>query len=302
MESSIHTVSELLNILKNYQNQFIGGHHRNAFVFRGMSNKKWFLLPGKFREFTESQNSSTVEENSIEGEIYHSDENEIIAHFKKEASGFLPHISQEDNFTWLQYAQHFGVPTRLLDFTSNPLIALYFCCKSESNTEGSIYIINTTSFQTWSGDEFFCSNLGLECTREAMINSIMNGISGYSDYDEERLEKQRPVFFIPPYIDQRMSAQLSCFLLWGKNKNSLEMMAKKENKMNINSHGIAVKKSNDQRFLSKIVVSSKSKHHIMKELDLLGINEKTMFPGLDGIGSYIEHYYRKNVEDMYNFL
>ncbi|HMM07193.1 MAG TPA: FRG domain-containing protein [Clostridiales bacterium] len=302
MENTIHTVNELLSTLKKYQCQFGKTYRENGFIFRGVSDKSWQLLPGLFREYKEPQNSSTIISASYSGRIYSSNEIEILAHFKKEAIGFLPHISLDDDFTWLQYAQHFGVPTRLLDFTSNPLIALYFCCRSESKADGIIWMVNASPFQTWSENEMFCAILGPDCTRDAMISSIMQSIKGYSDDDKERLEKYRPVLFTPAFIDQRMSAQSSRFLLWGKDDKPLESMIDEKNVMTLSPDGITYEVTNDKRFFANIIISGESKHSLMWELDLLGVNEKTVFPGLDGIGRYIERYYKENIDDLCNFI
>lgn len=298
MENIIHTVSELLSILKTYQLQFGHSYRGSDFIFRGMSNKEWSLLPGIFREYSEPQKSSVVMNASIEGRIYAKNEHEIIAHFKKEAGGFLPNIPQTDDFVWMQYAQHFGVPTRLLDFTANPLIALYFCCRSESMADGVIWIINALPFHRWSGSDGFCEMYGPDCTKENMIAAIMKSIKDSSDNDGDCLEKKLPITFIPAYIDQRMSAQSSRFLLWGENESPLEKMIDDSNKMSPLPRGVTFRVVNDQRFLANIIVSGEEKHSIMRELDLLGINEKTVFPGLDGIGRYIERYYKENADDI----
>ena len=125
MDNVIHNISEFLDVLNRYKNEFSTTSHNDSFMFRGMSDASWKLLPGIFREY-----SQDVISQKQYRKIYRSNENEILAHFRKEASGFLTNISKNDDFTWLQYAQHYGVPTRLLDFTANPLVALYFSSSS----------------------------------------------------------------------------------------------------------------------------------------------------------------------------
>ena len=303
---TIHSLRDFLDIMGLYKSQFSQTHCGDDFIFRGMGNSSWSLLPGIFREYSEPQKSSTVAGGSISGKIYSASEWEILAHFKKEACGFLPNISQSNDFTWLQYAQHYGVPTCLLDFTSNPLVAMYFCCQSESENDGAIWIINALNFDRWSTSEPFCIDLGADYTREVSINSVLHEMRGEFDYDalhgEPCHKKQYPFVFIPPYIDQRMSAQSSRFMLWGNNHSALEDLAEEENWMKLLPVGITCNMVNDKRFLSKIIIPTDCKHNIMKELDLININEKSIFPGLDGLGRYINEYYKNNPDDICEFI
>ena len=303
MDETVKNLSDFLKILDSYKEQFSQTYRNSGFVFRGMGNASWQLIPGMFREYSEKQICATMPGISYKGRIYSAHEYEILAHFKKEASGLLTHVPQTDDFTWIQYAQHYGVPTRLLDFTSNPLVAMYFCCQSESKGDGAIWIVNTVNFERWSQDEIICSNMGSDYTREAMMKSIMREMRGDFDYGEvegePRLKKMRPVLFIPPYIDQRMSAQSSRFMIWGNITSGLESMIKaKENLMELSSNGVTYRQEDDQRFLAKLIVPEICKHNIMRELDLLNINEKSIFPGLDGIGRYVNKYYKNNADDV----
>jgi len=61
----------------------------------------------------------------------------MLADFKRNALGFLE-IMPQNEWEWLAIAQHHGLPTRLLDWTTNPLVAVYFACSGESGGEPSI--------------------------------------------------------------------------------------------------------------------------------------------------------------------
>lgn len=287
MDNVIHNISEFLDVLNRYKSEFSTTFHNDSFMFRGMSDVSWKLLPGIFREYPKD-----VVSQKQHSKIYRSNENEILTHFRKEASGFLPNTSQNDDFTWLQYAQHYGVPTRLLDFTANPLVALYFSCQSESKCNSVVWVININNFQRWSQDEDICKSNN---TREIVIDRIMCEMCGdfiHMESSERPPLKERPLFFLPPYIDQRMSAQASRFMLWGTNRSALEDMIAEENWMKFTPEAISLWIENDQRFLAKIIIPVECKHRIIEELDLLNISSKTVFPGLDGIGRYINKYYQ----------
>ncbi len=302
MSTYIKSVSDLLSLLEKFNYQFSQTHRTDGFIFRGMSDKKWKLLPGVLREFEEEQKSELVEGGAISGNIYISSEIEILSHFKKEASGILNHVPQADNLTWLQYAQHYGVPTRLLDFTANPLVALFFCCQSESKADGSLWIINTANFHRWSSDEDICKDKTLRHTRKSIIDTILLNMSSAGLAESEELTKNRPILFIPPYIDQRMSAQSSRFMLWGNNDSALDNMEIEDNEMVLCPDGMRIDTINDQRFWAKLIVPSNCKHSLVRELDLLNINEKSIFPGLDGIGKYINKYHKSNPDDILDFF
>lgn len=84
--------------------------------------------------------------NLKDGDSYTSVERKILRTFKERALPFLKIIPNND-WEWLALAQHHGLPTRLLDWTRNPLVAAYFSVKKESNEPSIIYVLTQKNQQ-----------------------------------------------------------------------------------------------------------------------------------------------------------
>lgn len=95
--------------------------------YRGQASKEWKLEPSIFRkEFTEIKEK---ERKLI---------NELLIHYPD------TFVDCQNDFEKLVVAQHYGIPTRLLDLTTNPLVALFFACYRKSDIKGNarVYIID----------------------------------------------------------------------------------------------------------------------------------------------------------------
>ena len=112
----IKTLNELNNLLESYRIS-------SKYKFRGQSNKSWYLIPKSGRK----------EYKDIEDE-------EVFRHWKRRAKSYL----KKENYTeWemLAIAQHSGLSTRLLDWSHNPLTALFFCCIDNHDKDGALFVI-----------------------------------------------------------------------------------------------------------------------------------------------------------------
>ena len=112
---TISTTEELLSEFKKLRNS-------TSFRFRGQSVENWSLVPKAGRKPFSERNDF-----------------EIFRNWKRRAKGLI-NGEQSTNMDLLTIAQHYGLATRLLDWSLNPLIATYFACNENHNANGEIFI------------------------------------------------------------------------------------------------------------------------------------------------------------------
>jgi hypothetical protein len=161
----IRSVADLLGVI-NRDNQ-------SDWIFRGHSSSFWSLEAGVHR-----LNSDAAAD--LESLI--NQERRLLSEFKRRARTFLQ-SPPSSNWEWIVLAQHFGLPTRMLDWTENPLVALYFSVRDRQ-----------------------------ELSNDGMLYAYRHGVqeidieSASDPFAIERIELVRP-----PHLDQRVIVQRSIF-------------------------------------------------------------------------------------------
>ena len=277
-EVFISKLSDYLEAIEKLVFRYRGDPTSPTFIYRGHSSDSYELLPGllrKYKNYVDEDHGVCVT-NSIYGPIK---EKAILNAFIQEASSIVS-IPPDELSKWAEYAQHFGAPTRLLDWSSNPLVALYFACAKGEN-KGRVWLLHLANYNgVWKRQMEWPID---KSVRQA-INDSMHGTAEY----------EYPIPYTPYYLDPRMSAQGSYFLAWGSKHESFEDMFLKDGYQmiipeNTNSRHYGLHEQ--QAFLLSFLIHPDRKLHLLRELDTVGINEKSLFPGLDGIGRYVERKY-----------
>jgi len=139
----VHIVAAIERVIRSFDDlvKMVATHDADNFVYRGEDNIRYPLRP-KF-----GRDETSVEPDAI------SIERSLLAEFKRRS---VPHVTQTpvDDWEWLSLAQHFGLATRLLDWTGNPLVAAYFAMVNlEKRSDRVIYAIKESAFEKPNKDQ-----------------------------------------------------------------------------------------------------------------------------------------------------
>ena len=123
-------------------------HDGRPFIYRGVRSTSYDLIPKLGR--------CGYDAAQMDGE-----EQTILRYFKDHAVPYLDFVPEND-WDWLALAQHHGLPTRLLDWTRNPLVAAYFAVERKAEGDSLVYAYhNENSIEMSKGlDPFKFSKIG----------------------------------------------------------------------------------------------------------------------------------------------
>lgn len=216
-------------------------------IFRGVSHESYELLPKVGRKkciesFNRHQAYGMLDDY----------EQAILMEFQKNALPFLDKLPQSQ-WEWWAIAQHHGLPTRLLDWTKNPLVAAYFAVE-DCNTNEDCVVFATNS---------------------AQFNSFID----LSDYPDP-LGIDEIFLYFPPHINQRIIAQSGLFTVHNHPNIPLDTTEKPATRIS--------KRKGEKYKVDALVISKEHKQEFKKTLNLYGWNRSTIYPGLDGIAGHLE--------------
>ncbi len=248
--------------------------------YRGHSNKvKYKLEPSLFRKDDDGN--------------YLYLESEHILYKELMVSNSADFQSDENTLDTLVRMQHYSLPTRLLDITSNPLIALYFACKSAYDEDGEVIIFSMARSEV----KYFDSDVASCIANLARLPKVEKDNINFDEGDfNGQLSIKRLVHFIreeKSYFEMniipddlrkiicvkgkknnaRISSQSGAFILYG-----LDAVMNEEGTPEIT--------------VTRITVTNKLS--ILKELDILNINESTVFPYIENSAKYVAEKYKFN--------
>ncbi|MEG1942019.1 MAG: FRG domain-containing protein [Cetobacterium sp.] len=221
--------------------------------YRGQANKEWEIKCSLFR-------NSLIEK-----------EEQLIQEVLNRRP--LDFINCKNNLEKLVLMQHYRIPTRLLDITINPLVALYFSCEGAIEEDGAVYIFEENHDTDLNYREIVASFSFLK------DNGTLNDFKKILEKDRvifeeniiDTLLNKRYVLINPKLNNDRIVAQQGLFLCCS-NKST-------EGKVNANNQ--IKKKAFSVEASRKIIISKEHKKRILEELEFLGIKKSVLFPELE---------------------
>jgi hypothetical protein len=242
VDKKITSIADLILELKS-----LASSGKGPIWYRGHANAKWELKPHYDR---------------LKKPI---NETELFGRFRQNANLLLTQPPTKPNdFGWMFLMQHYGVPTRLLDWTESPLVALYFAIDDKNpdnlKRDAALWVL-------------YPNELNKHSTAESSYIPSFED-EWLANYSVEQYSKGKdngilPIAAIATRNNPRIQAQLGVFTISHLKK-------------------VAVEKVEDGKHCVKLVIPKESKAKLKEELRTLGISRFQIFPELSSIGESLK--------------
>lgn len=271
----------------------VRGDASSLTFYRGQADASWKLQPRLYRE------KLHLEEQNMIGDALH----------------LLPtEFSGASDFRILAKMQHYGLPTRLLDVTSNPLVALYFACLGHEDKDGTVFIFpNLPTFR----EHGYMVPIAMQFVfRERWKRMCLQDFASVTQHyypiapkDQDEAMKSvmhalclSYVAVLAPHDNARLQAQSGAFLLFGMDEESRMISDNPGTRgkyyvdfrpaEDSSGIGLSIEASRVPEGGLKLRVPASAKNALLRELDNVDVNQWKLFPGVEGALSYIYSAYK----------
>jgi hypothetical protein len=208
------------------------------------------------------------------GGDYASLERHLLRNFKKYAHRNV--VERDSVWNWLSVAQHHGLPTRLLDWTYSPFVALHFATSDHHlfNLDGAVWKVDYGRVH-----ELLPAHVRAPLVREGsgvftveMLAESLHTLAELDALSETGIDYA--MFFEPPSIDERIVNQFAYFSVISNPTALMDTWLEQH-----------------PEIWTKIIVPHELKWEVRDRLDQCNITERVLFPGLDGLCAWLTRHY-----------
>jgi hypothetical protein len=260
-EVQVRSLGELIDHVTPTEPDSETGRHRDSGVYRGVRHADWPLL-------TSLDRLGGLEQPHSKAGL----EAHILRNFIRYARPYFPAPLTND-WEALVAAQHHGVPTRLLDWTYSPLIAAHFATLPRRDaTDRAVWRLDWRAVhRTFGFPE-------LALLIEDLERTLRDGerFTPWDLFDSDPGERPFACMLEPASVDPRIAEQSAVFTLTSDKRLPFDRF--------LADHGL-------ECALTKFVIPSANADRIRDQLDMVGADERRLFPDLDGVAAKLRRYY-----------
>ena len=237
---------------------------RSPFAFRGMADKDYKL-------------ETTLMRLRHSPAILKDVEKRLLANFRKYAYRFFD--VNYSNWHWISVAQHHGLPTRLLDWSFSPFVAMHFATEdlTKMDNDGIVWCVNFKETQGFLPIDLR-QILDRDFANVFPIETLAEMFPEFEKFDEPDQYADFILFFEPPSMDERIVNQVALFSFTSRAELQVD-------------EWLAMNSSMYPGLCKKVIIPAKLKWEIRDKLDQANITERVLFPGLDGLSKWLKRWY-----------
>lgn len=258
----VHSLGEFVDVVTPREPDRQTGRRRDTGVYRGTSDARLPLLTSLDRlgGISPPHRKRDLEEH-------------ILRNFIRYSRPHLDDRRPHDDWEMLVAAQHHGVPTRLLDWTYSPLVAAFFATRPVIGEERdrAIWRLDWQAVHR----KFKLPALALLIQD---LDTVLGTSEKFTPWELFANKDAKPFACMlePPSLDARIVAQAATFTLCSCTSTSFDQFLEAEGLRDA---------------LTTFVIPHDAVARVRDQLDLVGIDERRLFPDLDGVASAIQRYY-----------